>query len=110
MIGRPELAPDMSELFCGCAQRNREGQVAGSIGRVMTADDHVLARDLAEEAGRLLLELRARGGDPDVLRKAGARSSHAFLVAELNAQRPPEPGLPAEGNDPQARLNPDRVG
>ncbi|MFZ0162631.1 MAG: 3'(2'),5'-bisphosphate nucleotidase CysQ, partial [Trebonia sp.] len=53
-----------------------------------TADDHVLARDLAEEAGRLLLELRARGGDPDVLRKAGDRLSHEFLVAELNAQRP----------------------
>ena len=83
--------------------------MAGSIGRVMTADDHVLARDLAEEAGRLLLELRARGGDPDVLRKAGDRLSHEFLVAELNAQRPHDAVLSEEGIDDKARLNADRV-
>lgn len=83
--------------------------MAGSIGRVMTADDHVLARDLAEEAGRLLLELRARGGDPDVLRKAGDRLSHEFLVAELNAQRPDDAVLSEEGIDDKARLNADRV-
>ena len=75
----------------------------------MTADDHVLARDLAEEAGRLLLELRARGGDPDVLRKAGDRLSHEFLVAELNAQRPHDAVLSEEGIDDKARLNADRV-
>ena len=33
-------------------------------------DDHRLARDLAGQAGRRLLGLRAQGGDPDVLRKA----------------------------------------
>ena len=32
----------------------------------MTGDDHVLARDLAGQAGQRLLELRAQGGDPDV--------------------------------------------
>ena len=68
--------------------------MAGSIGRVMTADDHVLARDLAEEAGRLLLELRARGGDPDVLRKAGDRLSHEFLVAELKRSGRTTPSSP----------------
>ena len=83
--------------------------MAGSIERVMTADDHVLARDLAEEAGRLLLELRARGGDPDVLRKAGDRLSHEFLVAELNAQRPHDAVLSEEGIDDKARLSADRV-
>lgn len=37
----------------------------------MTDDDHALAHDLAAQAGRRLVELRAHGGDPDVLRKAG---------------------------------------
>ena len=48
-----------------------------------TADDHALAHDLAEQAGRLLLDLRAQGGDPDVLKDAGRPSSHEFLMAEL---------------------------
>jgi 3'(2'), 5'-bisphosphate nucleotidase len=75
----------------------------------MTADDHVLARDLAEEAGQRLLDLRARGGDPDVLRKAGDRLSHEFLVAELNAKRPHDAVLSEEGIDDKARLSADRV-
>lgn len=83
--------------------------MAGSIGRVMTADDHVFARDLAEAAGRRLLELRARGGDPDVLRKAGDRLSHEFLVAELAAARPRDAVLSEEGIDDKARLSADRV-
>jgi 3'(2'), 5'-bisphosphate nucleotidase len=83
--------------------------VAGTIGRVTTADDHVLARDLADEAGRQLLELRARGGDPDVLRKAGDRLSHEFLVAELAERRPRDAVLSEEGIDDKARLSADRV-
>ncbi len=85
------------------------GRAAGSIGRVTTADDHVLARDLAEAAGRRLLELRARGGDPDVLRKAGDRLSHEFLVAELAEKRPQDAVLSEEGVDDKARLTADRV-
>ena len=83
--------------------------MAGSIGRVTAADDHVLARDLAEAAGWRLLELRARGGDPDVLRKAGDRLSHEFLVAELAARRPHDAVLSEEGIDDKARLSADRV-
>ena len=49
----------------------------------MTGDDHALARDLAGLAGQRLLGLRARGGEADVLRKAGDRLSHDFLTAEL---------------------------
>ncbi len=75
----------------------------------MTADDHVLARDLAEEAGRLLLDLRTRGGDPDVLRKAGDRLSHEYLAAELAARRPGDAVLSEEGIDDKARLAADRV-
>jgi len=74
-----------------------------------TADDHALAHDLAERAGRLLLELRAQGGDPDVLRKAGDRTSHEFLMAELAKARPTDAVLSEEGLDDKARLTADRV-
>lgn len=74
----------------------------------MTADDQ-LARELAEEAGKRLLELRAKGGDPDVLRKAGDRLSHEFLAAELARVRPGDALLSEEGVDSAARLSADRV-
>lgn len=74
-----------------------------------TADDHMLARDLAEQAGQLLLDLRARGGDPDLLRKTGDRKSHEFLAAELAARRPADAVLSEEGIDDRARLAADRV-
>lgn len=74
-----------------------------------TADDHLLARDLAERAGTVLLELRARGGDPDTLRKAGDRLSHEFLTAELTGCRPADAVLSEEGLDDKARLAADRV-
>ena len=72
-------------------------------------DDHALARDLAEQAGRLLLELRAHGGDPDVLRKAGDRRSHEFLTRELADRRPGDVVLSEEGADNPARLGARRV-
>lgn len=75
----------------------------------MTGDDHVLARHLAGQAGRRLLDLRARGGDQDVLRKAGDRLSHDFLTAELAARRPGDVVLSEEGADNPARLGADRV-
>jgi 3'(2'), 5'-bisphosphate nucleotidase len=72
-------------------------------------DDHALAADLAERAGHLLLTLRANGGDPDVLRKAGDRQSHEFLMAELARERPDDAVLSEEGIDNKARLTADRV-
>ena len=75
----------------------------------MTGDDHALARDLAEQAGRRLVELRVQGGDPDVLRKAGDRLSHAFLTAELADRRPGDCVLSEEGADNPARLAARRV-
>ena len=75
----------------------------------ITGDDHALARDLAEQAGQRLIELRARGGDPDVLRKAGDRLSHEFLTAELAARRPGDVVLSEEGADNPARLSARRV-
>jgi len=75
----------------------------------MTGDDHLLARDLAGQAGQRLLELRAQGGDPGVLRKAGDRLSHEFLTAALAGQRPGDVVLSEEGADNPARLGARRV-
>jgi 3'(2'), 5'-bisphosphate nucleotidase len=74
-----------------------------------TADDHALAHDLAERAGRLLLDLRAQGGDPAALKDAGDRSSHEFLIAELAKARPADAVLSEEGLDNKDRLTADRV-
>jgi len=75
----------------------------------LTADDHALARDLAGQAEARLLELRAKGGDPDVLRQAGDRLSHEFLVAALAGRRPGDVVLSEEGADNPARLGARRV-
>jgi 3'(2'), 5'-bisphosphate nucleotidase len=75
----------------------------------MTGDDHMLARDLAGQAGTRLLELRAQGGDPDVLRKTGDRLSHEFLTAALADVRPGDVVLSEEGADNPARLTARRV-
>jgi 3'(2'), 5'-bisphosphate nucleotidase len=76
---------------------------------VTAGDDHVLARDLAVEAGRRLLALRAQGGEPDLLRKAGDRLSHEFLTAEIAARRPGDVVVSEEGADDPARLTARRV-
>ena len=75
----------------------------------MTGDDDLLAADLAAEAGRRLLALRARGGDPDALRRDGDRLSHEFLAAELARQRPGDALLSEEGKDSPERLSASRV-
>jgi 3'(2'), 5'-bisphosphate nucleotidase len=75
----------------------------------MTTDDDRLAADLAAEAGRLLLALRATGGDPGALRQAGDRQSHEFLAAQLGQLRPGDSVLSEEGRDDLARLSADRV-
>jgi 3'(2'), 5'-bisphosphate nucleotidase len=71
--------------------------------------DHGLARDLAVQAGRRLLDLRARGGDPDALRKAADRLSHEFLTAALAGHRPGDWVLSEEGKDNPARRSARRV-
>jgi 3'(2'), 5'-bisphosphate nucleotidase len=74
-----------------------------------TADDQELARELAEAAGHRLLALRAEGGDPEALRKAGDLLSHEFLTAELAGRRPGDYVLSEEAADNAARLTADRV-
>jgi 3'(2'), 5'-bisphosphate nucleotidase len=69
----------------------------------------MLARELAAEAGERLLELRAQGGEPHLLRKAGDELSHEFLTAQLAARRPGDAVLSEEGLDDPARLTARRV-
>jgi 3'(2'), 5'-bisphosphate nucleotidase len=76
---------------------------------VTVSDDDLLSRRLAEQAGELLLGLRARGGDPKELRDAGDRQSHEFLTAQLAAHRPGDAVLSEEGADDQRRLSARRV-
>jgi len=75
----------------------------------LTVSDDDLAATLASEAGRLLLDLRARGGEPAALRKAGDQSSHEFLIAELGLHRPDDAVLSEEGADDLTRLSAHRV-
>jgi 3'(2'), 5'-bisphosphate nucleotidase len=77
----------------------------------VTHDDHALARDLATEAGALLLRLRAdRGfGDTKALRDAGDRESHLYLMEALAQRRPKDAVLSEEGKDELARLDAERV-
>src|SRR5215471_8800432 len=69
----------------------------------MPFEDDRLAAELAEQAGKLLLDLRAEGGEP------GDLLSHEFLAAELAARRPGDAVLSEEGKDDRARLAADRV-
>jgi 3'(2'), 5'-bisphosphate nucleotidase len=75
----------------------------------MISDDDRLAADLATEAGRRLLALRDRGGDPDALRRDADRRSHEFLAAELARRRPGDALLSEEGKDSPERLSASRV-
>jgi 3'(2'), 5'-bisphosphate nucleotidase len=74
-------------------------------------DDHALAAHLATEAGRLLVELRARttAADGRALGRAGDRQAHELLVAALAEARPGDAVLSEEGVADPARLEASRV-
>jgi len=73
--------------------------------------DHEVAGELAEAAGRLLLEVRAahRAAGDRERGDAGDARSHAFLLAELGRRRPGDAVLSEEGLDDPARLTAERV-
>ena len=74
------------------------------------ADDHLLACQLAREAGQRLLALRDSGDvAPEALRSAGDRLSHEYLTAELAKLRPDDAVLSEEGADDRTRLAARRV-
>ena len=70
-------------------------------------EDVALAGALAEEAGQLLLALRAEGGDD--LRKRGDAQSNALLLDRLAAARPSDAVLSEEAADDKVRLGSPRV-
>lgn len=76
-----------------------------------TPDDHRLAAALAEEAGRLLLALRAESTElhPALLKDEGDRRAHRFLADRLHAERPDDGLLSEEGVDTTRRLGRARV-
>ena len=73
-----------------------------------TADDHALARRLATETGRLLVELRDRmaedGADQWALKDAGDLAAHRFIMETLSSERPDDAVLSEEGADRRERL------
>lgn len=74
-------------------------------------DDHQLAYELAEQAGRRLVQLRETHGfdDPKALRSAGDGLSHDYLMEALASARPEDAVLSEEGADNRDRLREPRV-
>ncbi|PID97367.1 MAG: 3'(2'),5'-bisphosphate nucleotidase CysQ [Actinomycetales bacterium] len=74
--------------------------------------DHAIARTLADEAGRLLMRLRADAtllSDPAVLRRAGDIRSNDLLLGRLAELRPGDAVLSEESVDNLDRLTAERV-
>ncbi len=81
----------------------------------MHRTDAELSRDVAQEAGRLLLDLRASFGPVDdkdaanALRKQADQASHVRIMELLTAARPDDAILSEEGKDDASRLDAERV-
>lgn len=73
------------------------------------ADDHRVARQVAAEAGELLLGIRRRQLPPDELKDEGDRRSHALILERLGQLRPHDAVLSEEGADDRRRLEASRV-
>ena len=72
--------------------------------------DAELAAQLAEEAGRILIEIRQSGRfEGKALGKAGDQAANAYLCRALREQRPDDGLLSEEEKDNPARLAKDRV-
>lgn len=77
----------------------------------MSADqDAALARHIADEAGRILVQIQ-RGGlfEGKALGKAGDRTANAFIMEALKAHRPDDAILSEEEKDDRARCSASRV-
>lgn len=73
-------------------------------------DDVNLARQLAERAGQLLLQIQRCGiFEGKALGNAGDRVANAFLMEALNCHRPHDAVLSEEEKDGAARLSSSRV-
>lgn len=79
----------------------------------VSADDHALAKRLATDTGKILVELRqemeSKGSDHWSLKDAGDAAAHKFIVETLARERPDDAVLSEEGADGQERLTADRI-
>ncbi|MBS7671074.1 3'(2'),5'-bisphosphate nucleotidase CysQ [Croceicoccus sp. 1NDH52] len=76
----------------------------------MTMTDAELAAHLAEQAGKILLQVRASGMfEGKSLGKAGDETANQFLVHALRQQRPDDGLLSEESKDTEERLSKERV-
>lgn len=77
----------------------------------MPLTDAALAAELAEAAGRLLLEVRDEFGfdDPWALGAAGDKRANALILDRLRDERPDDGVLSEEAHDNLSRLRKDRV-
>ena len=75
-----------------------------------TVGDAALAAELAEKAGNILLELRARGElEGKALGQEGDRAANRYLMDRLRAERPDDGILSEESRDTLERLFKARV-
>lgn len=74
-------------------------------------DDHALAARIAEDTGRVLVQIRAEhaGADPSALKKAGDEGAQQIIAAALHEARPADSVLSEEAADDLARLQAERV-
>ena len=76
----------------------------------MTPSDAALAAELAEEAGRILVDLRSRGDlEGKTLGQEGDRAANRYLMERLRAERPDDGILSEESRDTLERLFKPRV-
>ncbi|HEY1117192.1 MAG TPA: 3'(2'),5'-bisphosphate nucleotidase CysQ [Acidimicrobiales bacterium] len=85
----------------------------GTPSSDVVSDDHQLAAWLAEEAGRLLLEVRTQGLEGKELKDAGDKAAHELLMELLATYRPDDAVLSEEAleqaADKEARLRAQRA-
>lgn len=75
-----------------------------------TVGDAALAAELAEEAGKILLELRAKGDfEGKALGQEGDRAANRYLMDRLRTERPDDGILSEESRDTLERLFKARV-
>jgi 3'(2'), 5'-bisphosphate nucleotidase len=72
-------------------------------------EDAQLAAEIAGDAGRLLLDLRARLDDPAELKRQGDARANTLILDAIHAARPEDPILSEESADDPARLGASRV-
>jgi 3'(2'), 5'-bisphosphate nucleotidase len=76
----------------------------------VSLNDAQLAAELAEEAGRILIDLRTNGGlEGKMLGEAGDRLANRYLLDRLAADRPDDGVLSEESRDTLERLFKERV-